>query len=127
VITAADKDKDGKLSKSEITGALTALFERCDAEKKGKLGEQALAAGVDPLLPDAAEGPRRRLRPSFTLAAAIVREADADGDHVVTLAELLRAGERLTDKADANRDGVVDETELTGALERLFSNAERRR
>jgi spore coat protein CotH len=51
VLEAADKDKDGKLSKEELNKAVKFLFAKLDTEHKGELNQQSLTDGINKLLP----------------------------------------------------------------------------
>ncbi len=51
VLAAADKDKDGKLTKEEMNAAVKSLFAKLDKDHKGELNQDALAEGINKLLP----------------------------------------------------------------------------
>lgn len=51
VLTAVDKDKDGKLSKDEMNAAIKTLFAKLDKDHKGELNQDALTEGINKLLP----------------------------------------------------------------------------
>ncbi|HZY90042.1 MAG TPA: CotH kinase family protein, partial [Gemmataceae bacterium] len=51
VLKRADADKDGKVSLDELVAAAEALFKECDKEKKGRLDEKGVAAGINLLFP----------------------------------------------------------------------------
>ncbi len=50
-LDAIDKDKDGKVSKDEMTKAVTALFAQIDKDRKGELNQESLTEGINKLLP----------------------------------------------------------------------------
>jgi spore coat protein CotH/Ca2+-binding EF-hand superfamily protein len=123
ILEAADKDKDGKLSKVEVTAAVKALFKALDKEGKGELDEKALAAGLDKLLPRPGGfgGPRGGFPgPSqgAGLAKAIVEKTGKNGK--VTEAGLVAAAAKLFAEADKNKDGKLDEKELAEGLSKLL-------
>lgn len=51
ILEAVDKNKDGKLSKKEMNAAVKALFAKLDKDHKGELNQEALAEGINKLLP----------------------------------------------------------------------------
>ncbi len=142
ILQAADKNKDGKLSKEEVTAAAKALFKALDREDKGELDEKAVTAGLARLLPGPPRGPMQGGGPprpmqggpprggapfgppmpgggmSGPLARAIVARAGKGGK--VTEAGLVAAALKLFAEADRNKDGQIDERELGEGLGRLF-------
>ncbi len=50
-LDAIDKDKDGKVSKDEMTKAVTALFAQIDKDHKGELSQETLTEGINKLMP----------------------------------------------------------------------------
>jgi hypothetical protein len=122
ILTASDKDKDGKLSKDEATTAARALFKALDKDGKGELGEKAVAAGLDRILP----GPRfpgGRPPAGFptlgeTLARPIIEKSGQNGK--LTEASLIAAAPKLFAEADSNKDGTLVEVEITTWINRLM-------
>ena len=51
VLEAADKDKDGKLTKEEMNAAVKTFFAKLDKDHKGELNQEALAEGINKLMP----------------------------------------------------------------------------
>jgi spore coat protein H len=51
VLDKADKDKDGKLSKDEMSAAVKSLFAALDTGHKGELKEETIADGLNKLMP----------------------------------------------------------------------------
>jgi spore coat protein H len=51
VLDAADKDKDGKLSKDEMNEAVKSLFAKVDKDRKGELNQEKLTEGINQLMP----------------------------------------------------------------------------
>jgi hypothetical protein len=120
ILDAADKDKDGKLSKAEVTAAAKALFKALDKEGQGMLDEKALAGGIDKLLPGPRgfAGPRGFPGPGAALAKAVVQRAGTKGQ--VTEASLVAAADKVFNEADKNKDGKLDEKELAEALSKVM-------
>jgi hypothetical protein len=122
ILGAADKDKDGKLSKEELAAGVQALFKVLDAEGKGQLDEKAVAAGLDKVMP----GPRPpggRPPGGFPtlgerLAKVIVEKTGKDGK--VTETGLLAAVAKLFAEADKDKDGKLVEREIVEAVNKLM-------
>jgi Ca2+-binding EF-hand superfamily protein len=126
ILDAADRDRDGKLSREEVIAAVKALFKALDKEDKGELDQKAVAAGLDKLLPGPRgfDGPRggpfpmQGGGPGAGWARAVVEKAGKNGK--VTEASLVAAAVKLFTEADRNRDGKLDERELAEALNKLM-------
>jgi spore coat protein CotH len=148
ILNKADKDKDGKLSKDEMSAAVKSLLAALDKEGKGELKQDALADGLNKLLPGpggprigpggsppgapggrpGAGPPGPGGRPPFgpppggglggMLAKTIVEKAGKDGK--VAEEGLIAAAGKLFAEADKNKDGKLDDKELTEALNKLF-------
>lgn len=119
LLDAQDKDKDSKLSKAEVTAAARALFDACEADKKGQVSTEALEKALDKILP----------RPNFggnfqppsqapMLARSITEKAGKDGK--VTKDALVAGAEKRFAAADKNKDGKLDEEELAEGLNEFF-------
>ncbi len=118
ILAAADKDKDGKLSKDELQASVKTLFKKMDGEGKGELDEKAVAAGLDKIMP----GPRppggRPPRGFPTLGeilAKVVVEKYGKGGKV-TEAGLLAAADKLFAEADKDKDGALVEKDIVEAV-----------
>jgi spore coat protein CotH/Ca2+-binding EF-hand superfamily protein len=123
ILDAADKNKDGKLSREEWTAAAKALFQALAKEGEKALDEKTIAAGLDRLLP----GPGRRSGPhGFPMPAgqgprlAKLLLAKAGKDRKLTEASLLAAAGKVFPEADKNKDGKLDAKELTEALNKIM-------
>jgi Ca2+-binding EF-hand superfamily protein len=123
ILDAADKNKDGKLSREEWTAAAKALFQALAKEGEETLDETAIAAGLDRLLP----GPGRRGGPRGfpmppgqgpRLAKPLLAKAGKDGK--LTEASLVAAAGKVFAEADKNKDGKLDAKELTEALNKIM-------
>src|SRR5262249_53653572 len=104
ILDAADKDKDRKLSKEEVTAGAKALFKALDTDGKGKLDQEAVAAGLNKLLPGPFGGP------GAWLARPFVEKA---GNYATLFrASLVAAAVKFFTESDKNKDGKLDEEEL---------------
>lgn len=131
LLDATDANRDGKLSKEELTEAARRLFARWDIGKKNSLDEKALADGLNTLLPGSPglpDGPPPGERPGGPVfggpgtlfAGAIMRRADADKDGRVTLAEFVAAAESLFKQCDRDKNNLLDEDEIAAGLNLLM-------
>src|SRR5262249_245814 len=124
VLQAADKNKDGKLSKQEFTDAAKKLFTDLDKGKKGNLDEKALIEGVNGLFPPppgfpggpGKGGPFGGFGLGTSLAKSLFKRADANKDGKVTLEEFMKAAEVLFKESDKNKDGFLDEKEIADGI-----------
>lgn len=120
LLAAADKDRDGKLTRAELVEGAKALFAALDPEKKGLLTEKQVAATLTKLLPSPHDQP-----PKFVFfgpqpanpAKSLVEKAGKDGK--LSADSLMSAVEKTFASADRDRDGKLDERELAEALRQL--------
>jgi spore coat protein CotH len=142
---AADKNKDGKLSKDEMHAAVKSLFAALDKDHKGELNQDALTDGINKLLPGPGGpgGPGGRPggppggpgappggpggRPRFgppggglggMFARTIIAKAGKDGK--VNAERLLAAADKLFVEVDKDKDGKLDDKELIDGLNQLM-------
>lgn len=121
---AADTDKDGNISRAEMSAGLKRLFEACDKDSKGAIDEKALAEGLRPLLPrpkgfgQAPTGAAAKFGPAVHLAGYVLYRA-GDKYGRLTLEALQGLVGKLFAEADKNNDGMLDQRELTAALNAL--------
>lgn len=150
VLDAADKDKDGKLTRAEVTKGVTAFFFKLDKSHKGELNMEELTEGINDLLPRPpgfggpggprpggppgagqrpADGPRfgpygpdAFRPPGGGLGGMYARGLmdKAGKDGKVTLERLLAAADKLFSEMDKNKDGKLDDKELPDALGKLM-------
>jgi hypothetical protein len=113
ILDAADKDKDRKLTKAEVTAGVKALFKALDKDGKGEVDQKAVAAGLNKLLPGPFGGP------GAWLARPFVEKAGKGGK--VTEASLVAAAVKFFTEADKDKDGKVDENELGEGLNKLLA------
>jgi hypothetical protein len=124
VLTAADTDQDGHLSKEEVLAAAHKLFNACDRDKKGAVDQKALRAVLEKALTrpkgpfGAAAKPPAGPGPASSLAAGLFARAGSDR---MTVDEAVALAGKLFDEADRDKDGLLNVRELVGALERLLA------
>ena len=99
-----DADKDGKVTKAEITAARTARVTAADANSDGKLSVDEIAA-----LQMARMAERANDR-----ATRMVAEMDVDGDGMLTVSELIvrPMPDRMFDRLDADGDEAISQAEV---------------
>lgn len=123
ILDAADADKDGKLSRDELSTGLRQLFAACDKDKKGVVDEKSFAGELGKLLPRQ-QGFGMRPPPgvgnllAVHIAGFIFKRAKVDQDRLTADAFVAWA-ETLFQEADKNTDGVLDSKELNEALNGL--------
>jgi spore coat protein CotH len=122
LVTAADTDKDRRVSRDEALAGARTLFVTCDKENKGELDEKRMAQALEKLLP----------RPGMfggppSLAGPVARGifARAGNEGKLTADALVVAAGKAFDKADKDKNGKLDERELTEALREVLSPATR--
>ena len=125
-----DADRDGRVTRDEHLAGVRARFAEMDLDGDGRItdadlppmlrGRNALAGGdTEPL---GGPGLGRRGRGPL----AMLRDADANRDGVVTLDEMLAAAERHFALWDRNRDGVVDRADAEALREETVDYRVRR-
>ncbi len=116
-LAAIDANKDGKISKDEMTAYREARVASIDANKDGKLSAEELTAMHLQEMTDAAK----------TMAARMIERLDTDGDSLLSAAEL--AGRPMPtgifDRVDTNGDGFIDQSEIDAAKARMAERGDR--
>ena len=99
-----DADKDGKVTKAEITAARTAHVTAADANSDGKLSVDELAAMQMARMAERANDRATRM----------VAELDVDGDGMLTVSELIvrPMPDRMFDRLDADGDEAISQAEV---------------
>jgi Ca2+-binding EF-hand superfamily protein len=104
---AIDTDKDGKISKDEMTAFRAARVASVDANADGKLSVDEIAAMHLKAMEAAAK----------TMAQRMVDRMDTDGDKLLSAAEMIDRPmpTDMFDKVDTNKDGFIDQAEVDAA------------
>ena len=112
---AADKDKDGRLTKEEAVAAVEAIFEACGADAGGEVDQASLAKAIDKVLPKP-QGFGRFTPPSQApvMARRLLERAGKNGK--LTRASLVAETNKVFARVDKNKDGKLDDGELGEAL-----------
>ena len=87
--TAADADKDGKLTREEITAHRAARFAAADADKDGKLSAEELAAA------HVARAAERASERAPEMVARMLNRADADKDGALSAVDMGPDADRM--------------------------------
>jgi len=108
--TAADADKDGKLTAEELTAWRAARVKSIDANSDGKLSADEITAFAMSQI-------QSRIADHTT---AMVTKLDTDGDGLLSAAELLARPLAAPDfqRLDRNGDGAVTQDELDRPMAR---------
>ena len=95
-VTAADVNRDGKITRAEFAASRSANFARFDRNADGvvSLADLGRIARFRPQAADALQG--------------FIAAADINHDGRVTRAEFAMAPTPVFDRADTNHDGVID-------------------
>ena len=117
-LDAMDANKDGKVSKEELTAYRAAQTAAVDANKDGKLSVDELAAMNLKAMTDAAK----------SMAQRMVDRMDTDGDGMLSAAELVGQPmpTEMFDRLDSNKDGFIDQAELDAARQAMMSRGQGR-
>lgn len=119
-VRSADANRSGTLTRQEIADTVRVFFIAAVGNRSGTLDAPAMANALDrvsillePTMPeqdpptvDPAD------RPTMKWARLLVREASADSDDRLTLAEMHAAAERWFTDADTDRDGSLSANEV---------------
>lgn len=107
-----DADKDGKISKDEVTAFRAARVTAADANADGKLSVDEISAMHLAAMQKSAA----------TMAERMIERLDADGDKMLTAAEMMDRPlpAAMFDRIDTNQDGFIDESEAKAAQDRMM-------
>ncbi|MBC7479482.1 MAG: EF-hand domain-containing protein [Pseudorhodobacter sp.] len=110
-----DANKDGKVSKEEVTAFRAAQTASVDANKDGKLSVDELAAMHLKAMTDAAK----------SMAQRMVDRLDTDGDGMLSAAELIGQPmpTNMFDTLDTNKDGFIDQAELDAGRQAMMQRS----
>ena len=99
-----DADKDGKVTRAEITAARTARVTAADANSDGKLSVDEIAAMQM----------ARMTQRANDRATRMVAELDVDGDGMLTVSELIvrPMPDRMFDRLDTDGDDAISQAEI---------------
>ena len=108
---ALDADKDGKITAAEMEAFRASRVTEVDTDQDGKLSAAELSA----------MNLARMQARADKMAARMIERHDADGDGLLTVAELATppGPERLFGRADTDGDGALTEAEVQAARERM--------
>lgn len=125
LLEALDADKDGKLSKEELLAGAVKFFKECDKGKTGSITENALADGINRLMPGPpgggpGPGGPGGFGPGNHFAALFFKRAAPDKDGKLALEKFLATTETLFTEADKDKKGKLDESTLAAAINRLL-------
>jgi Ca2+-binding EF-hand superfamily protein len=107
ILTKADANADGVITRAEFTEARAKLFKRMDRNGDGYLSQD-----------DARRFSLRGKSGKDRIAQAILL-TDKDGDGKVSYDEFVNGPSLLFDRADTNHDGTVDAAELSAFRDML--------
>jgi spore coat protein CotH len=127
MLAGADADKDGKLSKQELTAAIRKFFASADKRNRGVLGEVGIGEALGDIMPESLGGGKREEiqgigiewrwdGPNALLAKAIMRRANTTPNGRVSADELAKLAESMFRGLDDDEDGGLDLDELTEAI-----------
>lgn len=102
-LRAADGNRDGKITKSELTKFRAANFTRIDRSGDDVLTESDIPAFF-------------RRRGGLIDIAALTAQFDSNRDGKVSRDEFVNGPTFVFDRADANRDGTLTMAELDAAV-----------
>ena len=106
-LTAADADKDGKISLDELSAHRAARTAAIDSNGDGKLSADELSAMHLQAMTAAAKA----------MADRMIARLDTDGDALLSAAEMANRNvpQDLFDRVDTNSDGFIDQAEIDAA------------
>ena len=116
-LAAIDADKDGKISKDELTAFRAARVASVNGNADGKLSADELAAMHLQAMTEAAK----------TMADRMIERLDSDGDKLLSAAEMADRPlpAEMFDRVDSNGDGFIDQSEIDAAKTQMMERGGR--
>ena len=108
VINDVDADGDGRISRDEYVAARDRNFERYDSNGDGSLGEADFPRASD-------------YRRALGRIEDRIRDADGNGDGLLSREERHGAPTVIFDRADTSRDGYLSQSEIAAARKAFAS------
>ena len=103
ILPKLDKNKDGKISKQEYLGAVSVTFNKLDKNRDGLINRDELGH-MD----------KKDLE-------AFTKEADTDGNGIISKKEFEQAAVKRFQQLDKNRNGFINKDEWAAGRSELYS------
>ncbi|MFO0905254.1 MAG: CotH kinase family protein [Pirellulales bacterium] len=126
LISTADADRNGKLSRDELLAVAQKLFDSCDKNDAQAVVADRFAEAFARVLPPPPGvrpppgGPPPGGGPARFLALPVFRAGDRDQDGALTWDEFSSAATELVSAVDADKSDDLNAEEIQKAFERLF-------
>ena len=115
---AGDADKDGVMSREEMTGLADTWYDQLDADKAGKLDQAAFVKGLDKVL--ASPMIPKGMSPGKVLGPVLFKQADADEDASLARDEWKAAFGAWFDKWGGGKGEPVDGNQVLDGINAMF-------
>ncbi|HOK78419.1 MAG TPA: CotH kinase family protein [Verrucomicrobiota bacterium] len=130
MLSQADSNNDGQLSKEEFIALAGAWFDKLDKEKKGSLTQQQFADNLAEVLPapqpqgrfgppgtqDGRSSARGQFGPARFVAPGLFAALDANKDDALSRSELTEVFAKWFDEWDTAKTGKLNEDNLRNGL-----------
>jgi hypothetical protein len=121
LFTAGDGNKDGSLTRVELSEAFNQWYTSWDTNKTDALTEQSFRNGFAAALPRNQGGPGGGAFPGFgfsrtALAQQMVSQGDTDKNEKLSKVEFAALAERWFDKVDVTKAGKVSQEQFSARL-----------